>query len=157
MTRQTIQLPAIHQRGAVAAELQPLLVDLIDLGLQAKQAHWNVVGPFFQSVHAQLDLIVADARGWSDDLAERMVALGVPARGQAANVAQSPLPALPEGTIGDRQALDLMIERLDAIVGRTRRSMMRLGDLDLASQDLVVEIVRGLEKHLWMLRAQTRS
>jgi DNA-binding ferritin-like protein len=31
--------------------------------------------------------------------------------------------------------------------------MDRLGDLDLASQDVLVEVIRELEKQLWMLRA----
>jgi DNA-binding ferritin-like protein len=30
--------------------------------------------------------------------------------------------------------------------------MDRLGDLDLASQDVLVEVIRVLEKRLWMLR-----
>ena len=32
--------------------------------------------------------------------------------------------------------------------------MNRLGDADLASQDVLIEVVRELEKHQWMLRAQ---
>jgi starvation-inducible DNA-binding protein len=32
-------------RREVAAELQAVLADLLDLSLQGKQAHWNVVGP----------------------------------------------------------------------------------------------------------------
>jgi DNA-binding ferritin-like protein len=31
--------------------------------------------------------------------------------------------------------------------------MDRLGELDLVSQDVLVEVVRELEKQLWMLRA----
>ena len=30
--------------------------------------------------------------------------------------------------------------------------MDRVGDVDLASQDVLVEIIRVLEKQLWMLR-----
>ena len=60
----------------VTSSLQQALVDLIDLSLQAKQAHWNVYGPQFRSVHLQLDDVVADVRTWSDDVAERLVAIG---------------------------------------------------------------------------------
>src|SRR5699024_11536440 len=47
-------VPAEHQE-AVAGALQQSLVDLIDLSLVAKQLHWSVVGPRFQSVHLALD------------------------------------------------------------------------------------------------------
>jgi starvation-inducible DNA-binding protein len=142
-------------RNRVAGELQPLLFDLIALGLQGKQAHWNVVGPFFQSVHAQLDHIVSDAREWADDVAERIVAIGVPASGQAADVAQrSSFEPLPEGTITDKQAVSLICDRVGMTATLARHTAGALGDLDLASQDMVLEIQQGLEKHLWMLRAQ---
>ncbi len=32
--------------------------------------------------------------------------------------------------------------------------MDRLGDLDAASQDAVIDVVRTLEQQLWMVRAQ---
>jgi hypothetical protein len=32
--------------------------------------------------------------------------------------------------------------------------MDRLGDIDVASQDVVIEVVRKLEEQQWMLRAQ---
>ena len=139
----------------VAAELQVLLADLIDLSLQGKQAHWNVVGPLFQSVHAQLDNIVGDARMWADDVAERIVAIDLAAEGQPCDVAvQSLLEPLPQGYIADREAVALMETRVAGVASRARQAAERLGDLDLASQDLIIEIVRGLEKHQWMLRAQ---
>ncbi len=35
--------------------------------------------------------------------------------------------------------------------------MDRLGALDGASQDVLIEVVRELEKQLWMVRAQLKS
>jgi starvation-inducible DNA-binding protein len=40
------------------------------------------------------------------------------------------------------------------VTERVRTRMDRLGDLDLASQDVLIEVVRALEEQLWMLRAQ---
>ena len=139
----------------VGTELQALLADLIDLSLQGKQAHWNVVGPLFQPVHAQLDNIVDDARIWADDVAERKVTIDLAADGQSGDVAmQSRLEPLPQGYIADGEAVALMENRVAGVASRARVAAERLGDLDLASQDLIIEIVRGLEKHQWMLRAQ---
>jgi starvation-inducible DNA-binding protein len=155
MTTSTLTEMNPEVRNKVAGELQPLLFDLIALGLQGKQAHWNVVGPFFQSVHAQLDDIVGDAREWADDVAERIVTIGVPASGQAPNIAQqSSLDPLPEGTIRDKEAISLICDRVAMTATRARHTADSLGDLDLASQDMILEILQGLEKHLWMLRAQ---
>src|SRR5579875_1352545 len=57
--------------------LQGALVDLLDLSLVAKQAHWNLYGPRFRSIHLQLDEVVATARTYADTVAERAAALGV--------------------------------------------------------------------------------
>jgi starvation-inducible DNA-binding protein len=37
---------------------------------------------------------------------------------------------------------------------RARTRMDRLGDIDAASQDVVIDVVRKLEEQQWMLRAQ---
>jgi starvation-inducible DNA-binding protein len=139
----------------IAAWLQPFLADLIALSLQGKEAHWNVVGPLFPLVHAQMDQVVDHAREWADDVAERMVALGIPAAGQACDVARgSSLLPLPDGILSDRDAVALIAEQVAILASRGRTAMEQLADVDLVSQDLVIEIVRGLEKDLWMLRAQ---
>jgi DNA-binding ferritin-like protein len=48
-------IPLGAERQAVAVELQAMLVDLLDLTLIGKHAHWNVEGPHFRSVHRELD------------------------------------------------------------------------------------------------------
>jgi starvation-inducible DNA-binding protein len=50
--------------------LQRVLVDLLELQMQGKQAHWNVVGKNFRDLHLQLDELVEAARAFSDQIAE---------------------------------------------------------------------------------------
>ena len=52
------------------------LADAIDLGLQAKQAHWNVKGPQFVSLHGLFDEVAEILEELTDELAERVVELG---------------------------------------------------------------------------------
>ena len=42
----------------LSGALQRVLVDLIELHIQGKQAHWNVVGTNFRDLHLQLDEVV---------------------------------------------------------------------------------------------------
>jgi starvation-inducible DNA-binding protein len=137
-----------------ARMLQDTLVELIDLSLQAKQAHWNVVGPTFRPLHELLDEFTDQYRGWYDDVAERLTAIGVAADGRVATVAgATPLDPLPEGQIEDRSVLAAFDERVTSVGSRVRDRMEHSGDLDMATQDLFIEIVRGLEKQRWMIRA----
>ena len=55
--------------------MQKVLVDLIELHVQGKQAHWNLLGSNFRDLHLQLDEIVDAAREFSDEVAERMRAV----------------------------------------------------------------------------------
>ena len=47
-----------------------------------------------------------------------------------------------------------LARRLGDTSERVRARMDRLGELDLASQDVLIEVVRELEQQLWMVRAQ---
>ena len=138
-----------------AKDLQETLVDLIDLSLQGKQAHWNLTGPHFRGLHLQLDEMVDEYRDWYDEVAERSVALGVPADGRAATVARdSSLDPAPAGWIPDRDVIGMFTDRLAGVAERMRNRFDRL-ETDLVTQDLLIGIVHGLEKQLWMIRAQS--
>jgi len=137
----------------VAASLQQALVDLIDLSLQAKQAHWNVYGPQFRSVHFQLDDVVAELRVWSDDVAERLAALGEHPDGRAATVAStSAVEAYEAGAVAADKVIQQFAERLTAAGERIQGELPEL-EADLPSQDLLTGIAFGLEKQAWMFRA----
>ncbi len=78
--------------------MQAVLADLIELHIQGKQAHWNIVGTNFRDLHLQLDEIVDAARDFADDMAERMRALHALPDGRSATVAKSTQPGpVPPG------------------------------------------------------------
>jgi len=136
-----------------AQVLQATLIELIDLSLHAKQAHWNVVGPAFKPVHEFLDELVDEYRGWYDDVAERLTAIGVSPDGRLATVSDgTPLATLPPGPLADQAVVVAMDERVTLVAARIRERADRIAD-DLATQDLLIEILRGLEKQRWMIRA----
>lgn len=137
----------------VTDSLQQALVDLIDLSLQAKQAHWNVYGPQFRAVHLHLDEIVDELRLWSDDVAERLAALGTAPDGRAATVAaDSAVEGYEAGSVAADKVVVQFAERLTAAAARVKDELPEL-ESDLPSQDLLTTIAFGLEKHAWMFRA----
>ena len=85
--------------NGVALRLQDSLVELIDLALHAKQAHWNVVGPSFRPLHTEFDEITDIARLAADAVAERLAALDVSPDGTPAAVAGSRLEPFPLGRL----------------------------------------------------------
>jgi starvation-inducible DNA-binding protein len=144
-----------HERQGVGEELQATLHELIDLSLIGKQLHWAVVGPLFRPLHLQLDELVDSWRELSDTVAERAVALGFVPDGQAKAVAAgSQLAAVAPTALEDHLVVRELTHRIAEVSEQVRDRMNRLGDADLASQDVLIEVVRELEKQQWMLRAQ---
>ena len=154
----TTHLPALgtHQREEVGRDLQQTLVELVDLSLLGKQLHWTVVGPNFRQLHLHLDELVDSWRELGDTVAERSVALGHFPDGQAPALAASELKGVERGPIDDETVVLILSERLADVAERVRSRLERLGELDLASQDVLIEVLRTLEEQLWMIRVQLR-
>lgn len=151
-------LPALmepRERDAIGHELETTLHDLVALSLIGKQLHWAVVGPLFRPLHQQLDELVDAWRDLADVVAERAVALGYVPDGQAQAVAAaSEITPAARGPIEDHAVVSGLTHRIAKVSERARTRMDRLGDIDAASQDVVIEVVRKLEEQQWMLRAQ---
>ena len=151
-------LPALgepHEREAIGHELQTTLEELISLALIGKQLHWAVVGPLSRSLHLHLDELVDSWWELADAVAERAVALGYIPDGQAKAVAAAalitPLTAEP---IEDHRVVWELTDRIARVSEVVRGRMDRLGEIDAASQDVLIDVVRKLEEQQWMLRVQ---
>jgi len=144
-----------HYRETVGQELEATLQELVDLALIGKQSHWAVVGPHFRSLHLQLDELVDSWRELADTVAERAVALGYVPDGQSVAVSGgSQLAPVPRSSIADHVVVWEMTHRIAQVSERVRVRMDRLGEIDAASQDVVIDVLRTLEQQQWMLRAQ---
>src|SRR5882672_12621018 len=76
-------------RRAMIDLLNQELADVLDLGLQAKQAHWNVKGPHFIGLHELFDKVAEEVEEFTDSIAERAVELGGVALGTAQVIAKN--------------------------------------------------------------------
>lgn len=144
-----------EDRRTTGETLQGALVDLLDLSLVAKQAHWNIVGPRFREIHLQLDEVVATARLYADTVAERASALGVPPDGRAQTVARtSGVPHMRDGWIKDGDVVQILVEALTTVVRAMRERIDVTEKTDPVTQDIYLGLTRELEKHAWMFQAE---
>ncbi len=151
------------EKGFVASKelgenLQSVLVDLLELQMQGKQAHWNVIGRNFRDTHRVLDEIIEAAREFSDTVAERMRALHAVPDGRSDIVAATTtLPEYPQGEIDTSETVDLITVRLDNTVATIRDVHDAVDEEDPTSADILHAIIEKLEQYAWMVSAENRS
>jgi starvation-inducible DNA-binding protein len=135
--------------------LQGTLVDLLGLSLIGKQAHWNIVGPRFRSIHLQLDEVVTAARSYADTVAERAAALGLPPDGRPETIASAfTLPSPKDGWLRDEDVVQVIAESLGAAIARLRERIAATEEADPVTQDLLIGVTADLEKQRWMFEAE---
>jgi starvation-inducible DNA-binding protein len=140
--------------AGVAQFLEPVVIDLEAMVVNTKQAHWHVRGDNFIGVHELLDTVVDHVQAYADSAAERVVALGLPIDARIATVAaKTTVPALSAGFQPSDVVIAEVVAQIDATLKSVRTAIDELAELDPASQDVVIEIARGLEKDRWFLFA----
>jgi starvation-inducible DNA-binding protein len=142
----------------LADNLQAVLVDLIELGIQGKQAHWNVVGKNFRDMHLQLDEIIAVSRSLSDEVAERMRALHAMPDGRSETVTKaSTLPKLSPDQLDTSDVVGLITERLEAVAATARRVHDEVDEADPTSADILHKVIESVEQYTWMVSAENQK
>ncbi|MCO7275368.1 MULTISPECIES: Dps family protein [Cellulosimicrobium] len=157
--------PTIHRATArfeaseaLRSHLQRVLVALVDLHVQGKQAHWNVTGRGFRDLHLQLDDVVDVAREHSDTVAERMRALQVVPDGRTETVATTTdLSPYPAGLVSVGDTVDAIVERIAQTVEVVREVHDAVDAEDPTTADILHEIIADLEKQAWFLSSENRE
>ncbi|MEU5834007.1 DNA starvation/stationary phase protection protein [Streptomyces diacarni] len=131
---------------------------LNELHLTLKHIHWNVVGPHFIAVHEMLDPQVDKVRDMTDQTAERIATLGgSPCGTPGALVAERTWSDYAVGradSIAHLGALDLVYT---GVIEDHRKAMAATDDLDLVTQDMLIEHLRSLELFQWFVRAHLEN
>ncbi|WP_051218522.1 Dps family protein [Nocardioides insulae] len=149
--------PPFTASEQLANHLQQLLVDLSELSLQGKQAHWNVVGRNFRDLHLQLDEIVDAARDFTDEVAERMRAVYVTPDARATTIAEATtLAPFPAREVDSATTVDLIAAALYAVSGTARRIHDDVDAEDPTTADLLHAIITRIEQLAWMVDAENR-
>jgi starvation-inducible DNA-binding protein len=88
-------------------------------------------------------------------VAERATAIGISPDGRAETVASdSELKTIHDGPIKDNEVISELVERLAVAIAKLNERIERVGEIDPASEDVLIEVARALEENHWMLAAQ---
>jgi len=139
--------------------LQERLAESIDVMLQTKQAHWNVKGENFYSMHKLFDKINDEAGEWVDLIAERLVQLGGIAEGTIQSVSgRSKIAHYPlniSSGLDHATALSKSLAQFGEKICRAVDQATEFGDADTA--DVFTEISRGVDTFIWMVEAHLQG
>jgi starvation-inducible DNA-binding protein len=150
---------AADVRGRMVELLNGRLADAIDLGTQAKQAHWNVKGPNFIALHELFDEVAEHVEDHVDTLAERITALGGTAHGTLAAVSRATsLKPYPNDIAEGAQHVEALSSAIADFGTQVRKAIdesARAGDA--GTSDLFTGISREIDKDLWFLEAHLHA
>lgn len=146
---------AASVQSAVLQLLQARLSDTLDLQAQVKQAHWNVKGANFISLHDLFDRLSADISAAADDIAERIVALGGIADGRIGRTAKdSTLPEWPGFAQAQVEVLNALAASIAVQATALRLAIDQTSAIgDAGTADLFTGQSRQTDKQLWLIEA----
>jgi starvation-inducible DNA-binding protein len=159
-TKSKFTLPGLStaEGAKVVTILQERLACYNDLHLTLKHVHWNVVGPHFIGVHEMIDPQVELVREFADQVAERIAALGASPKGTPGSIiALRTWEDYPLGRDLVENHLQELDKVYDGVVESNRTALEDLEELDLVTQDILIDHTAGLEKFQWFVRAHLES
>lgn len=154
-------------RSSIDADARPELVaicnrtlaDTSDLASQAKQAHWNVKGPNFRSLHGLFDELAELLADHADRVAERATALGGEAMGTVRMAADnSRLHELPADAVTGEAYVTALADNAAMHADHLQTNIdttLELGDP--VTSDLFTNLTEDVDKYRWFLEAHLQD
>jgi len=116
--------------------------------------HWYVKGSNFFTLHAKFEELYNEAGAHVDELAERLLAIkGKPAATMAEYLK---LASIKEAAYNENadQMVTAIVNDFKTIIQELKEGMEIAGNAeDETTSDMLLGILGGLEKHVWMLEA----
>ena len=146
------------ERMVLGQALAVLLADTYMLYIKTQNYHWNVTGPFFQSLHATFETQYQDLAQANDMLAERIRSLGFFAKASCSQFKLLSKVTESDGLLDATQMVADLISGNETVI-RTARSLVTDASraADHGTADLVTRRLEVHEKAVWMLRSLLNS
>lgn len=140
-------------RKKIARSLSLILADTYALTVKTHIYHWNVVGPLFHSIHEMTEEQYNDLFQATDEIAERVRALGYRAPVTGNRGGEIVVELGVESKSAHDMVADLIKDHESAI--RKMREAAEEAEKagDFVSHDMLVGRMTVHEKTVWMLRA----
>jgi len=144
-------------RLEMANGLKTLLADSYSLYLKTHKFHWNVEGPYFQTLHLMFEAQYTELSIAVDTIAERIRALGEYAPGSYKEFQKLSSIADSEAKTNANKMVKELLEGHEIII-RHARSLLSMAEKcnDEASGGLLAQRIELHEKTAWMLRSSTK-
>jgi len=148
------------QTEVIAEVLEPLLADEFVLYLKTRNAHWNLEGPDFHTVHVYFEELYTELEGVIDEVAERLRKIGHYAPATLKQYLE--LTHLTEERAGKNDSLSYMKDLLsdhESIIIYLREKIGKL-EKEVASAygttDYLTSLMEQHETTAWMLRSHLK-
>ena len=140
------------QPDVVIDILQTQLATCFDLYSQTKQAHWNLKGPGFIGIHKMFDDLAEELETFVDELGERITSLGgYPMGYVSAAAVASKLDNPVDDLIQDLDWVAFILDQYSTYSALLYQNIATVGEIDPATEDLLIEIVRSVDKSIYFL------
>ena len=128
--------------------------EVTPLSLQLKEAHWNVSGTLFYTLHELLQEHYEGVDKYKDMVAERLLAIGSSADGRATTIVKtSSLPEIPGGYIDDAQVIAWFTNAYKQVAEEVRAGIKDTEKPDPTTSNLLQTVEDGIDKYQWQMRA----
>jgi starvation-inducible DNA-binding protein len=143
-----------EQRQIMADAVTAVLADTYALYFKTHAYHWNVTGPRFHDLHNLFEAQYNELWTATDDIAERIRALGPKAPNSYAEMGKAAsIESDAKATAADDMIADL-VKGHEAVVATIRKALELAGQHgDEATGDLLAPRINAHEKTAWMLRS----
>ena len=139
-------------RDQVSAMLNKLLADEFVLYTKARNFHWNVVGPHFQTYHKFLEEVYTEVETHLDDTAERVRTLGERPLSSLQEFLEN--TKLKENTtkLSAQEMLSELAQDYSTMIETIRAGIEKASSLnDVGTEDYLTGLLQEYEKKLWMI------
>ncbi|ASR77299.1 DNA binding protein [Streptomyces phage NootNoot] len=130
------------------AKLEEALEWLLILSLVVKESHWNLRGREFLYLHEKLDELHSDIIEYADVIAERARAIDM-------YLAPKVSYEFSGESVSFSQVVTGTVSSLRGLTQTLQSAILNITD-DLATQDVLIEVKRGVDKWLWMFNESAK-